>query len=345
VSRAALVLIGLALGACAPEPEERLHTDRIVAMGTLVDIVTEVPDPELRADLVRDIEALLREFERDYYAWADGELARLNQGLGRKDAVHVTPALAELLRVAQRYSEQSNGAFDPGVGTLVELWGFHKGTAAPNGPPDPAAIAAWLERDASILNLDIAPDGTVTRAHGETVMLDLGGIAKGTALDRMIAELRSAGVEHALVNAGGQVRVLGSRDGRPWRVGIRAPRAEAVLGIVELQSGESVSTSGDYERYYDHSGKRMHHILDPRTGYPVTHTQAVTVVAADGTLADAASTALFVAGPKEWRHIAQALGVAAALRIDASGEIEMTAAMRDRFQSDGSRDSPIIAPN
>jgi thiamine biosynthesis lipoprotein len=89
----------------------------------------------------------------------------------------------------------------------------------------------------------------------------------------------------------------------------------------------------------------MHHILDPRTGYPVTHTQAVTVVAADGTLADAASTALFVAGPKEWRHIAQALGVAAALRIDASGEIEMTAAMRDRFQSDGRRDSPIIVPN
>jgi thiamine biosynthesis lipoprotein len=338
------VLTGLALGACAPEPDERFHTAHIVAMGTVVDVVADVRDPDLRADLGRDIETLLREFERDYYAWADGELARLNQGLGRGDAVQVTPALADLLRVAQRYSAQSNGAFDPGVGALVELWGFHDGTAAPNALPDSAAIAAWLERDAGIRNLEIAPDGTVSRAHGEAFMLDLGGIAKGTALDRIIAKLHTLGIEHALVNTGGQVRVLGTRDGRPWRIGIRAPRAEAVLGIVELQSGESVSTSGDYERYYDHAGKRMHHILDPRTGYPVTHTQAVTVVATDSTLADAASTALFVAGPEEWRDVAQALGVALALRVDASGEIEMTAPMRDRFQSDGDPDSPIIVP-
>jgi thiamine biosynthesis lipoprotein len=344
VLRAALVLTALALGACAPRPEERFHTERIVAMGTLVDVVAEVPDPERRADLVRDIETLLRGFERDYYAWADGELSRLNEGLGRGEQVRVTPALADLLRVAQRYSEQSNGAFEPGVGALVELWGFHSGTAAPSGPPDPAAIAAWVERDSGIRNLEIAPDGTVTHARGAAFMLDLGGIAKGTALDRVIAELRNAGIEHALVNTGGQVRVLGSRDERPWRVGIRTPRAEAVLGVVELQSGESVSTSGDYERYYEHAGKRMHHILDPRTGYPVTHTQAVTVIAADGTLADAASTALFVAGRKEWRAIAQALGVALALRVDASGDIEMTAAMRDRFQSDGDPDSPIIVP-
>jgi thiamine biosynthesis lipoprotein len=339
------VLTGLALGACAPPLEERFHTESIVAMGTVVDVVTDVPDPELRPDLVRDIETLLRDFERDYYAWADGELARLNQGLGRGDAVHVTPALANLLRVAQRYSAQSNGAFDPGVGALVELWGFHDGTAVPNVPPDPAAIAAWLERDGGIRNLEIAPDGTVTRTRGEAFILDLGGIAKGTALDRIIAKLRTAGIERALVNTGGQVRVLGSRDERAWRVGIRAPRAEAILGIVELQSGESVSTSGDYERFYDHAGKRMHHILDPRTGYPVTHTQAVTVIAADGTLADAASTALFVAGPQEWRAIAQALDVVLALRIDASGEIQMTAAMRDRFQADGDPDSPIIVPN
>jgi thiamine biosynthesis lipoprotein len=344
VSRAALVLTGLALGACAPGPGERFHTERIVAMGTLVDVVAEAPNPDLRADLLRDIETLLREFERDYYAWADGELARLNQGLGRGDPVHVTPALADLLRVAQRYCEQSNGTFEPGVGALVELWGFHNGTAAPSEPPEPAAIAEWVERHGGIRNLEITPDGTVTRARGEAFMLDLGGIAKGAALDRIVAKIRDAGIEHALVNTGGQVRVLGSRDGRSWRVGIRAPRDEAVLGIVELRSGESVSTSGDYERYYDHAGTRMHHILDPRTGYPVTHTQAVTVVAADGTLADAASTALFVAGPEEWRDVAQALGVALALRVDASGEIEMTAAMRDRLQSDGDPDSPIIVP-
>jgi thiamine biosynthesis lipoprotein len=154
--------------------------------------------------------------------------------------------------------------------------------------------------------------------------------------------LRAAGVVNALINTGGNVRVLGTRDGRPWRIGIRAPRADTILGVVELASGESIATSGDYERFYDYAGKRMHHILDPRTGYPVTHTQATTVVAADGTLADAASTALFVAGPEEWREVAQALGVAMVLRVDASGEIDVTPAMRDRLQTDGYSDSPII---
>jgi thiamine biosynthesis lipoprotein len=337
------VLTGLVLGACAREPNEAFHTERIVAMGTLVDVVAEVPVPELRADLVRDIETLLRAFERDYYAWADGELAHLNQGLERGDTVRVSPELADLLLRAQRYSEESNGAFEPGVGALVELWGFHAGTAAPSAPPEPAAIAAWVDRDSGVRNLEITPDGTVTRARGQAFMLDLGGIAKGAALDRIIAELRAARVENALVNAGGQVRVLGSRAGRPWRIGIRAPRADAILGVVALKSGESVSTSGDYERYYDHASQRMHHILDPRTGYPVTHTQAVTVVADDGTLADAASTALFVAGPEHWREIAQALGVDRVLRVDASGAVDMTAAMRDRFQTDNDPDSPIIA--
>jgi thiamine biosynthesis lipoprotein len=341
VSRIALVLAGSVLGACSP-PEQHFDTQRFVAMGTFVEVVAEAPNPDVRADLTRDIDALLRPFERDYYAWTDGELARLNRGLARGDAVRVTPELAELLRVAQRYGALSNGAFEPGVGALVELWGFHNGTAAPSAPPEPAAVAAGVARATGIRNLEIAPDGTVRRMHGEAFMLDLGGIAKGAALDRIIAELRSAAIENALVNAGGQVRVLGSRDGRPWRVGIRAPRAEAILGVVELASGESVSTSGDYERYYESDGKRMHHILDPRTGYPVTHTQAVTVVAADGVLADAASTALFVAGPEAWRAVAQALGVAMALRVDASGEIELTPAMRDRFQTDNDSDSPII---
>jgi thiamine biosynthesis lipoprotein len=341
VPRVALALAGLLLGACSP-PEERFHAERIVAMGTFVDVVVEVPDPAHRTALVRDIQAFLRRFERDYYAWADGELARLNQSLERGEALRVTPELADLLRATQRYSEQSNGALEPGIGALVELWGFHDGAATPGVPPDPAAIAAWVERDTGVRNLEIAPDGTVTRPRGPAFMLDLGAVGKGAALDHIVTMLRAAGVVNALINTGGNVRVLGTRDGRPWRIGIRAPRADTILGVVELASGESIATSGDYERFYDYAGKRMHHILDPRTGYPVTHTQATTVVAADGTLADAASTALFVAGPEEWREVAQALGVAMVLRVDASGEIDVTPAMRDRLQTDGYSDSPII---
>ena len=340
--RVAFVLAGIALGACARGPDARFYTERILAMGTSVDVTVAASDPELRAALARDLETLLRGFERDYYAWTDGELARLNEALERGEAVQVSPELADLLRVAQLYCAESDGAFEPAVGALVELWGFHDAAAAPSAPPDPAAIAAWVARDNGIRNLEIAADGTVRRARGEAAKLDLGGIAKGAVVDRIVAKLRAAGIENALVNAGGQVRVLGSRGGRPWRIGIRAPRAEAILGVAELMSVESVSTSGDYERYYENAGQRMHHILDPRSGHPVTHTQAVTVIAPDGTLADAASTALFVAGPEKWRAIAQALGVTLALRVDASGEVELTAPMRDRLQTDSEANSPII---
>jgi thiamine biosynthesis lipoprotein len=337
----ALAILGAAsLAACAPA--ERFHTERLLAMATWVDIVVEAPDPAVRGRLMHDIDDLLHAFERDAYAWSDGELARLNRGLERGETVRVTPTLAELLRAAQRYSEQSDGAFEPAVGSLVELWGFHSDAAAPSAPPDPAAIATWLGRDISIRNLAIDAGGAVTLVRGEPPKLDLGGIGKGAAVDRIIAVLRAAGVDNALVNAGGSVRVLGSREGRRWRIGIQAPRAAGVLGLIELESGEAANTSGDYERFYEHAGQRMHHIIDPRTGYPVAHTQAVTVIATDGTLADAASTALFVAGPEKWRAMAQALGVTAVLRIDASGAVEMTASMRDRLQAESEANSHII---
>jgi thiamine biosynthesis lipoprotein len=340
--KALAALAGIVLAACAQDVDEHFHTERWFAMGTWVEIVAEVPDPKLRAELAVSIETMLRAFERDYYPWAEGELARLNRGLARGETVRVAPELADLLRTAQRYCDQSSGAFEPAVGPLVELWGFHDAATTTGVPPDNAAIAAWLDRDVGIRNLAIGADDSVTQARGVPATLDLGGIAKGTAVDRIIALLRAAGVANALVNAGGSVRVLGSRAGRPWRVGIQAPRSTGGLGFVELESGEAADTSGDYERFYESGGKRMHHILDPQTGYPVAHTVAVTVIADDDTLADAASTALFVAGPEKWRAMAQALGVTMILRVDASGTIEMTAPMRDRLQTEDTSNSPII---
>ena len=153
--RVALALAGLLLGACSP-PEERFHAERIIAMGTFVDVVVEVPDPAHRTALLRDIEAYLRGFERDYYAWADGELARLNRSLERGEAIRVTPELAGLLRAAQRYGEQSKGALEPGIGALVELWGFHDGTAAL------AAFQADPRRFDLVLTDEVMPELTGT---------------------------------------------------------------------------------------------------------------------------------------------------------------------------------------
>ena len=105
-----------------------------------------------------------------------------------------------------------------------------------------------------------------------------------------------------------------------------------MIGIIELGSHEAAFTSGDYERFFEYAGQRMHHLLDPKTGRPATHTQALTVLANDPVLADAAATALFIAGPERWRGIAENLGISEVLRIDADGTIEMTAAMSARIQ-------------
>ena len=145
------------------------------------------------------------------------------------------------------------------------------------------------------------------------------------------------------MNAGGDLRVLGSRRGKPWRVGIQAPRAAGLIGVVELEPGEAAFTSGDYERYYEYEHRRLHHILDPATGYPADHTQAVTVIATTGLAADAAATALLVAGPDRWRGVARALGIELVLRVDASGELQATPAMRERLQMGAGVDSDILA--
>lgn len=333
-----LVLAALCCG-CTASRAPPLQA-RLFAMGTWVDL-TVVPSAADADAALAEVETLLRGFERDYYAWADGELARINAALAAGAEIDVEPRMAALLVRAKSLAAASDYVFEPGIGALVELWGFHSDASEPSEPPATESIDAWLQSAPSIA--DVGIDAQRVAGRGASLKLDLGGIAKGYAVDLILDILRAHGIEQALVNAGGDLRVLGSRRGTPWRIGIRAPRAPEVLGIVELADGEAAFTSGDYERYYDQDGHRRHHILDPTTGYPAEHTQAVTVLAADGTTADAAATALFVAGPDRWRSAAQALGVTAVLRVDASGEIQMTDEMRDRLQI-GARSASDIMP-
>lgn len=338
---AALALLAATALACTPAPDgvER----RLFALGTRVEIEIEGAAGTDAEAALAEIETLLDRFERDYHAWNDGELAELNAALAAGRSLHVSPGLTQLLEEARRLSAASGRHFDPGVGALVELWGFPAGVDARQEPPPAARIEARLERDDSIGALEI--DGNVVRSDSDTLVLDLGGIAKGEAVDRVLEILRAHSIERALVNAGGDVRVLGRRAERAWRVGIRAPRGDGVLGAVELRPGEAAFTSGDYEQFFMHDGRRMHHILSPVTGYPVEHTQAVTVLAGDGVTADAAATALLVAGPDAWRDVAAGLGIEAALRVDAGGRVAATPAMRDRLHPADGRRFDIMAPS
>lgn len=329
VGAAALGALGAALGGCA-DSGPRFVEQRIYSMGTWVDVTVGADDERVAAAAIEEIESMLRRFEVDYYAWADGELRALNDGLRDGRAVSVSDEMAGLLAEAQRLAALSGGAFEPGVGELVEMWGFHTSPEPDAAEPRPAAIEAWRREAVRVAELGIE-DGVVS-ANGRRVQLDLGGIAKGEAVDRAIELLRRHGIRHALVNAGGDVRALGAHRERPWRIGIASPRGEGVLGVIELRDGEAAFTSGDYERYFERDGTRRHHLLDPRTGYPTADTQAVTVVADNGVVADAAATAVFVAGADGWRKTAEAMGIHAALRVGAEGDVETTDTMRTRLE-------------
>jgi len=321
----------LAAGCSGPNSTTQPVQQRFFAMGTWVDVTFQSSDREDAETALTEIEATLRRLERDYYPWAPGELAELNDAIAADRGIDVSEDLAELLRRARSLSAQRDGCFDPGVGRLVELWGFHSAEAIGREPPTDEALAAALTASGGIAALRI--DGRHVSSAATGLKIDLGGIAKGAAIAQIIHLLESRGASAALVNAGGDLTAIGRAPGdRAWRVGIRHPRADGLLGIVPLEPGESAFTSGDYERYYDFAGQRMHHLLDPRTGRPVAHTQALTVIADDPVLADAAATALFVAGPGRWREIATRMGITYVLRVDASGAIETTGPMSARIQ-------------
>ena len=315
---------------------EKLHRQQSYVFGTLVE-VTVYGEPEGKARGVAD--QVLKDFDQMHqtlHAWQPGTLERINGilALARPDAparTALTPGLAAILQDATRLSEQSEGLFNPAIGNLVRLWGFHSDTFEAR-LPDPGEIGRLVKARPRMTDLRI--DGLMLTGTNPAARLDLGGYAKGHALDLAAAYLKSQGVNNALINIGGNIMALGDKNGTPWRVGIQHPRRAGALATLDLKDGEAIGTSGDYQRFFEVEGKRYCHLIDPRTGWPVDHTQAVTVIARGehaGTLSDVASKPLFIAGPGAWRAMAGRMGIRLALVVAADGAITVTREMNDRL--------------
>jgi len=206
--------------------------------------------------------------------------------------------IISLVRIALKISRKSKGAFDITVHPLIDLWGFY--TDYPHLPKK-EEIKKYL-KNVGYKNVTIKGGKLVKLNKGTEI--DLGGIAKGYAVAQGIEVLKKSGIESALVDAGGDVYALGQLNGKPWRVAIRNPRGEGVIGVLEV-SDMAIVTSGDYERFFEKDGVRYHHILDPETGYPSKGIISATVISSDPVLADAWSTALFIMGEKEGLNIVE----------------------------------------
>ena len=324
-----LLLVVFLLTACGKAP---LHYQESFVFGTRVEILVAGLE-EARAQSAAS--AVLREFDRlhrTYHAWHPSELSELNAALADGKALDVNEEMAMLLGDAQRRSAQGGGLFDPGIGRLIQIWGFQSSDFAAV-LPDPARIADWRNNRAGIAALKV--DGLRISSSSPNVAIDLGGYLKGYALDRAASILREQGATNALINIGGNVMALGNKNGNAWSVGIQHPRQPGPLATLKLLDGEAIGTSGDYQRYFEVDGQRYCHLLDPRKGEPVMHTRALTVLVsqrpAAGTVSDAASKPLFIAG-ESWPEMAGRLEIDQILRIDAQGTIEVTPRLRSRLQ-------------
>lgn len=328
-----LLIIGAALLLAACQPAPKLYSQESYVFGTRVEVLVWDAPPDKASAAVAEV---LREFDRlhrTYHAWQPSEMTALNEAIAAGKSHEVSPEFAQYVRDAQTLSAQGDHLFDPGIGALVQLWGFHDDSFRAQ-LPDPAALAKLVKAKPSIADLTIS--GNTISSRNPAVALDFGGYLKGVALDHAIDILWRYDVSNALVNIGGNVMALGSKDGVPWRVGIQSPRSPAPLATLELRDGEAIGTSGDYQRFFELDGRRYCHLIDPRTGKPTEGTQAVTVLVTPrrdaGMWSDWASKPLFIAGAGGWRAMADKLGMTHVLRVGADGRIEMTDAMRERVK-------------
>lgn len=321
-------LLSLWLTACSGPPQ-KYHQDFYI-FGTVMGVTLWADNNKQAQQAFASLQDRFQGMHVDWHAWNPGMLTRINRGFSKGEAVEANEEIIEMIRRSQQLERATDGRFNPAIGALIGLWGFHTSEYPILGPP-PARedIDRLLETGPS--SLDIRIDGLKLQSDNPTVQLDFGGIAKGYAIDIACDMLRSQGIENAIVNAGGDLRAIGSHGERPWKIAVRSP-AGGIIGSLDTGKDEAIFTSGNYERFRQENEQRYPHILDPRTGWPVTELASVTVVTSEGMVADAAATAITVAGLLEWEELARTLGLNQVMLVDEAGKVYMTQRISERIE-------------
>jgi FAD:protein FMN transferase len=267
------------------------------------------------------IEAVLAEMRRVDEAMStykpSSELSIVN-ARAAQGPIKITPELFDLLNTALEYSRITDGAFDVTYASVGYLYDFRKHVR-----PDEKQIAAALP-GINYRHMELDRKNSTVHFARTGMRVDLGGIGKGHAVDRGIAVLQARGIEHALVTAGGDSRIIGDRFGNPWVVGIRHPdRKDEVIARIPLEDA-AISTSGDYERYFDENGVRYHHIIDPKTGHSASKVRSATIIGPTATRTDGLSKTAFVLGPEKAIEIYNRLDDIDAVLVTPEGKVLYT---------------------
>lgn len=291
-------------------------TESSYLMGTFFEIKVNGTNsaPQIRSALekIRELSNALNYFD------SKSELSQVNAMSGIS-AFAVSHDTYDVIDKAFQFSRRSGGAFDLTIGPLMDIWNISSSDHSKIPSGNELVYAQHLVNYGNI----------ILNSQSETVKLmypgmkiDLGGIAKGYAISKARAILVDKGVKSAIISAGSSIAVIGDNKGRPWKIAIKDPRhPDDNVGLITLKPGQAVSTSGDYENYFEIKGIRYHHIIDPLTGMPAEGTRSVTIVCNDSTLADMLSTAVFVMGPNRGMSFVSTFPDTYAVIIDKDGSV------------------------
>ena len=310
---AALGIMVLVSG-CTTPPE----SESLTMSGMYFDTIVQIEAWGATDDIMEHCKELCEYYEGLFSATIDtSEVSEINQAEGKP--VTVSPETAELISKGVEYGRLSNGRFDVTIAPASSLWNFTDNTE--NTIPDPEKL------DEAVSHIDyscIQIEGNTVTLTDPEARIDLGGIAKGYIADRLKDYLISEGIEHALIDLGGNMLPLGGRyDGTAFRIGIQRPFAETgtVMAAVSVRD-KSVVSSGDYERYFEKDGVVYHHILDPDTGYPVQNDlDQVTIISDESVDGDALSTTCFTLGLEEGMKLIRSLDGVEAVFVTKDGEL------------------------
>ena len=255
------------------------------------------------------------------HPWKDSELTRLNRQLAREGEAVASPEIRELVEIARPIFRASEGRFDPSIGRLIAMWGFHADAeSAATSPPSEAELDAWLEQAPSLADVRIEDDRLVVT--NRRVQLDFNALAEGFAASRVLDAVADLGASNCLLDTGGDLFTLGSAGPRSWRLGVRDPRDRSrPLGGVMASGRHALCSSGDYERRLHYRGRDWGHIIDPHTARPAETATGTSALATAPALADGAATALMLCSPSRAGRLVRELGLDGALLVTGSGEL------------------------
>lgn len=329
----------LLITVCHPDKDNNgLYQQQLFSFGTLIDISILSDEPEQAKQAINIISTEFDQLHAHWHPWQNGALGQINKKFSSSNFFSSTSSIIKLIQDSKQLSEQSNGLFNPAIGQLIKLWQFDQleNEQYQFKLPDAEKIQTLIQQNPQMQ--DIAIDKSQIKSDNSSVVLDFGAFAKGAAIEQMIHILKERNINNALINAGGDLKVIGSKNGKAWRIGIKNPAnahdpsAKSIIAAISLNNNEALFTSGNYERFFEFEGQHYHHIIDPRSGYPARGTQSVTVLSNDAALADAASTALFIAGPELWPEIAKKMGIQYVMLMSDDNKIYLSPAMAERIE-------------